>query len=57
MSDKPVENVDIVAAILTSSIVQNIPLKPTPARGFITDSVQNDAVEIFKRIKKKLLES
>jgi ABC-type lipopolysaccharide export system ATPase subunit len=54
MLDKPVENVDIVAAILTSAIVQNIEIKITNAGGMLTDEVVNKALEIFNKFKLRL---
>ena len=54
MPDKPVENVDIVAAILTSAIVQNIEIRKTSAGGILTDEVVNKALEIFNEFKLRL---
>ena len=50
------DNVDIVAAILTSSIVDKLPISnyTTPAKDINTETIAVKTIEIFNNIKNKL---
>ena len=54
MSDKPIENVDIVAAILTASVIEKIKPEITSSGAVRIDLLNTKTMEIFKDIKDKL---
>ena len=54
MFDNKIENIDIVAAILASSIINNLKATVTPVGAVNVGPLVPQSVEIFNRVKSEL---